>query len=322
MPTPNTQPVTVPQILLVEDSLTTAALVGNYLSGSYRILHAKDGAEAWEMLQRTPDIELVLTDIQMPHLTGHQLLVKIRKSDNARLRSLPVIVMTTADDNVDRNLAFLNGANDFITKPIDELELQARVNMHHKLARTIRDLEESRRRLAEQAMTDPLTQLRNRRAFFESGSKCLARARRHNGDMAVMLFDIDFFKKINDTYGHQSGDEALVAVAAILTSMSRAEDTVARMGGEEFAILLPDTNRLGTAVLAERMRIAIEKERFILGGKIVPITVSIGIASRDADPVDTVDQLLNIADKRLYLAKQSGRNRICVNDEGKSSFAS
>lgn len=322
MPTPNTQPLAIPQILLVEDSLTTAALVSNYLSGSYRILHAKDGAEAWEMLQRTPDIELVLTDIQMPHLTGHQLLVKIRKSDNTHLRSLPVIVMTTADDNVDRNLAFLNGANDFITKPIDELELQARVNMHHKLARTIRELEESRRRLAEQAMTDPLTQLRNRRAFFESGSKCLARARRHNGDMAVMLFDIDFFKKINDTYGHQSGDEALVAVTAILTSMSRAEDTVARMGGEEFAILLPDTNRLGTAVLAERMRIAIEKERFILGGKIVPITVSIGIASRDADPVDTVDQLLNIADKRLYLAKQSGRNRICVNDEGKSSFAS
>ncbi len=322
MPTPNTQPGATPQILLVEDSLTTAALVGNYLSGSYRILHAKDGAEAWEMLQRTPDLELVLTDIQMPHLTGHQLLVKIRKSDNARLRSLPVIVMTTADDNVDRNLAFLNGANDFITKPIDELELQARVNMHHKLARTIRELEESRRRLAEQAMTDPLTQLRNRRAFFENGSKCLARARRHNGDMAVMLFDIDFFKKINDTYGHQAGDEALVAVAAILTSMSRAEDTVARMGGEEFAILLPDTNRLGTAVLAERTRIAIEKERFILGGKIVPITVSIGIASRDADPVDTIDQLLNIADKRLYLAKQSGRNRICVNDEGKSSFAS
>ena len=322
MPTPNTQPLAIPQILLVEDSLTTAALVSNYLSGSYRILHAKDGAEAWEMLQRTPDIELVLTDIQMPHLTGHQLLVKIRKSDNAHLRSLPVIVMTTADDNVDRNLAFLNGANDFITKPIDELELQARVNMHHKLARTIRELEESRRRLAEQAMTDPLTQLRNRRAFFENGGKCLARARRHNGDMAVMLFDIDFFKKINDTYGHQAGDEALVAVAAILTSMSRAEDTVARMGGEEFAILLPDTNRLGTAVLAERMRIAIEKERFILGGKIVPITVSIGIASRDADPVDTVDQLLNIADKRLYLAKQSGRNRICVNDEGKSSFAS
>lgn len=311
-----------PQILLVEDSQTTAALVGNYLSGSYRILHAKDGAEAWELLARNAAIELVITDIQMPHMTGHQLLVKIRKSDEGRLRNLPVIVMTTADDNVDRNLAFLNGANDFITKPIDELELQARVNMHYKLARTIRELEESRRRLAEQAMTDPLTRLRNRRAFFDNGNKALARARRHNGDLAVMLLDIDFFKKINDTHGHQAGDEALVAVANILQSLARAEDAVARMGGEEFAMLLPDTNLLGTAVLAERVRVAIEKERFILGGKIVPITVSLGIAARSADPADTIDQLLNVADKRLYLAKQNGRNRICVNDEGKSSFAS
>lgn len=320
--TPGTQPGAPPQILLVEDSLTTAALVGNYLSGSYRILHAKDGAEAWELLQHSAAIELILTDIQMPHLTGHQLLVKIRKSDDARLRNLPVIVMTTADDNVDRNLAFLNGANDFITKPIDELELQARVNMHHKLARTIRELEESRHRLAEQAMTDPLTKLRNRRAFFENGAANLSRARRHNGDLSVMLLDIDFFKKINDTHGHQSGDEALVAVAAILNALARTEDTVARMGGEEFAMLLPDTNLLGTAVLAERVRVAIEKERFILGGKIVHITVSIGIAARSVDPVDSVDQLLGIADKRLYLAKQSGRNRICVNDEGKSSFVS
>ncbi len=322
MSTPGAQPGASPQVLLVEDSLTTAALVGNYLSGSYRILHAKDGAEAWELLQRNTAIELILTDIQMPHLTGHQLLVKIRKSDDTRLRNLPVIVMTTADDNVDRNLAFLNGANDFITKPIDELELQARVNMHHKLARTIRELEESQRRLAEQAMTDPLTKLRNRRAFFENGAKNLARARRHNGDLSVMLLDIDFFKKINDTHGHQSGDEALVAVAAILNALARTEDTVARMGGEEFAMLLPDTNLLGTAVLAERVRVAIEKERFILGGKIVQITVSIGLAARSVDPVDSVDQLLGIADKRLYLAKQSGRNRICVNDDGKSSFAS
>lgn len=311
-----------PQLLLVEDSLTTATLVGGYLSGSYRVLHANDGAEAWELLQRNAAIELVITDIQMPHLTGHQLLVKIRKSDEGRLRHLPVIVMTTADDNVDRNLAFLNGANDFITKPIDELELQARVNMHYKLARTIRELEASRRQLTELAMTDPLTRLRNRRAFFDNGNKALARARRYRGDLSVMLLDIDFFKKINDAYGHQSGDEALVAVAGILQSLARAEDTVARMGGEEFAMLLPDTNLLGTAVLAERVRAAIEKERFILGGKMVPITISIGVAARGADPADTVDQLLNIADKRLYLAKRHGRNRICVNDEGKSSFAS
>jgi two-component system cell cycle response regulator len=103
--------------------------------------------------------------------------------------------------------------------------------------------------------------------------------------------------------------------------MSRTEDTVARIGGEEFALLLPDTNRLGTAVLAERIRSAIEREQFITGDKIVPITVSIGIASFGVDPADSIDQLLGVADNRLYLAKNAGRNRICVNDEGKTTFA-
>ena len=102
---------------------------------------------------------------------------------------------------------------------------------------------------------------------------------------------------------------------------SRGVDTVARIGGEEFAILLPDTNRLGTAVLAERIRASIEREQFIVGDKIVPITVSIGIASFGVDPGEGIDQLLGVADNRLYMAKNNGRNRICVNDEGKTTFA-
>jgi len=231
-------------------------------------------------------------------------------------------VMTTTDDNVDRNLAFLNGANDFITKPIDEMELQARVNVHYKLARTIGELEASRRLLTEQATTDPLTRLKNRRAFFENGVQRLSMARRYNTDLSLIIADVDYFKRINDTYGHQAGDEVLVSVAHVLSNLTRAEDTVARIGGEEFAVLLPDTNRLGAAVLAERIRAAVEQEKFILGDKIVSVTLSVGMASYLAERVDSVDQLLNIADRRLYLAKKSGRNRICVNDEGKTSFAS
>jgi len=311
----------LPYILLVEDSQTTTALLSKYLRGLYRLLHAKDGEEAWRLLQHNSDIELVITDIHMPRVTGHQLLVMIRKNGDNRVKNLPVIVMTTTDDTADRNLAFLNGANDFITKPIDELELQARVNVHHKLTRTIRELEANRRMLAEQATTDPLTKLKNRRAFFENGTKQMAMVKRYNTDLSVILADIDHFKKINDTYGHQLGDEALIAVAHILSGMTRAEDTVARIGGEEFAILLPDTKRLGTAVLAERIRHAVEKERLIIGDKMLSLTVSIGIASYSQERLDSVDELLNIADRRLYMAKNNGRNRICVNDEGKSSFA-
>lgn len=311
----------LPQILLVEDSQTTATLLSRYLSDHYRLLHARDGEEAWDLLTGSRDIELVITDIEMPRLNGHQLLVRIRKSDDAQIKNLPVIVMTAAGDNVDRNMAFMNGANDFITKPVDEIELQARVGVHYKLARTIRELEESRRTLAEQATTDPLTRVKNRRAFFENGTKYLAMTRRYHTDLSVILLDLDHFKRINDAYGHQAGDQALVAVANVLTRMIRAEDTVARIGGEEFALLLPDTNRLGAAVLAERIRAAIQQERFVVGDKIVALTVSIGLASCSGDEVETVDQLLNIADRRLYLAKQNGRNRICVSDDGKSSFA-
>jgi diguanylate cyclase (GGDEF)-like protein len=311
----------LPLLLLVEDSQTTTALLSKYLGHAYRLLHAKDGALAWDMLEQNPDIAIVITDIHMPNMTGHQLLVKIRKSDDDRHKNLPVIVMTTAEDNVDRNLAFLNGANDFITKPIDEMELVARLNVHYRLARTIRELEASKKALAEQATTDSLTKLRNRRAFFENGTKAVAMARRYVSDLSVILLDIDHFKKINDTYGHAVGDEALMMVANILLEMSRTEDTVARIGGEEFALLLPDTNRLGTAVLAERIRSAIEREQFIADNKIVPITVSIGIASFGVDAAESIDQLLGVADNRLYLAKNAGRNRICVNDEGKATFA-
>ena len=312
----------LPSILLVEDSQTTRALLSKYLTGAYRLIHAKDGVEAWEMLEQRTDIDLVITDINMPRLTGHQLLVKIRKSDEPRFKNLPVIVMTTTDDNVDRNLAFLNGANDFLTKPVDEIELQARVNVHYKLARTIRELEASRRMLAEQATTDPMTHLKNRRAFFENGTKQLAMARRYGTDVSIIVADVDHFKKVNDTHGHQAGDEALIAVSRVLVGLTRTEDTVARIGGEEFAVLLPDTNRLGAAVLAERMRNAVERERFVYADKVVPLTISIGVASFAVELVDSVDQLLSIADQRLYLAKRNGRNRICVNNEGKSSYAS
>ena len=146
-------------------------------------------------------------------------------------------------------------------------------------------------------------------------------AQRYVSDLSVILLDIDHFKIINDSYGHQVGDDALVVVANILTELTRTVDTVARIGGEEFAILLPDTNLLGTAVLAERIRKSIEREQFVVTDKIVQITVSIGIASLSADPAQSVDQMLAVADNRLYLAKEKGRNRICVNDEGKTTFA-
>jgi diguanylate cyclase (GGDEF)-like protein len=311
---------TLPHVLVVEDSLTSVAVIARDLRQYYTLIHARDGEAAWERLLIDPRIELVITDVQMPRVTGQQLLKLIRLSPETRISSLPVIVMTSAEDSAEKHLAFLNGANDFLNKPVDSLELQARVNVHHRLARIIRELEESKKALAELAATDSLTKLKNRRLFYTQAAQNLISCRQDGKDMSLLLLDIDHFKKVNDTFGHSVGDKVLVKVAELLTQMVRSVDTVARFGGEEFAALLPETNRLGAAVLGERIRAAIEHEQIVVDGRDIPVTVSIGIATLAAEDVESIDQLLNIADRRLYLAKNSGRNRICVSDDGKSHF--
>ncbi len=304
-----------PCILVVEDTRSVRDALLHPLSESYAPLTAKDGAEAWELLLARPEIELVVTDIVMPRLSGHDLLVQIRGSDDPQIRSLPVIVVAGAVDRDERGLAFRNGANDFITKPIDPAELLARVRVHHKLARTIHELELSRRALAELAITDPLTHLKNRRAFFQEGKDRLALSRRANSPLSLMLLDLDDFKGVNDTHGHQAGDRVLLAVAGLLARMSRAVDTVARVGGEEFAIILPGTSRDGAAVLAERIRTAVAESSFVVGGERIALTLSIGVAASDSDPADEIDTLLHVADRRLYLAKRAGRNRVQLSDQ-------
>ena len=320
-PNPESADTPLPLILVVEDSLTSVAVIARDLREYYTLLHARDGEAAWEALQADPRIELVITDVQMPRLSGQQLLKLIRQSPEARIRNLPVIVMTTAEVMTEKHLAFSNGANDFLNKPVDSLELQARVHVHHRLARTIHELEASKTALAELATTDPLTKLKNRRLFYSQAEQNLVACRRYNKDMSLLLLDIDHFKKVNDSFGHHAGDEVLVRVAKLLAHMVRGVDTVARFGGEEFAVLMPETNRLGAAVLGERIRAAIEREKINVDGRHIPVTVSIGVSTLAAEDVDSIDQMLNIADQRLYLAKNSGRNRICVSDDGKSHFA-
>jgi two-component system cell cycle response regulator len=307
-------------ILLVEDSATTAAMISKYLSRDYVLVQTRDGMGAWEVLTSNVDIGLVITDLNMPNMSGHQLLVEIRRSNDPRINSLPVIVMTATEDKTESHLSFLNGANDFVTKPIDEMELLARVNVHYRLANTIRKLEASQKLLAIQATTDPLTGLRNRRSFFEKADELVGFYQRYKTDLSLLMIDIDNFKRINDTLGHEGGDVVLTRFAEILSSMAREVDFVARIGGEEFAVLMPDTRRLGAAVLAERTRAAIENSPISYNQTSHKITASIGVATLSAEGVASISELINIADNRLYLAKNKGRNRICVDDDGNSDF--
>ncbi len=310
-PTPDS-----PSVLLVEDSRTTQALLVKHLAPHYPILKAHDGEEAWALLQGEANIGLVITDVNMPRMNGQELLAKIRKSEDQRMRSLPVIVMTAAEDTAERNLAFLNGASDYINKPVDALELRARVNAHYALAHT-----GSGQLLSAQAASDPLTGLKNRQAFFDRCCEALPAAARLRSDVSVLLVDVDHFKRINDEHGHSAGDAVLISLARLLESVLRDNDMVARLGGEEFAVLMPNTNRLTAAVIAERIRKAAQEKRFQIAGQPLSLTVSIGVASYNAEAVETIEELLQIADKRVYLAKNLGRNRICVTDDGRATFS-
>ncbi|MCI0505867.1 MAG: diguanylate cyclase [Gammaproteobacteria bacterium] len=303
-----------PKLLIVDDSATIRATLSRAVGDEFDSHEATNGEEALQLLENDQGIDLVVTDLSMPKLDGYGLIKYMRAHESSRLVNMPVIVVTGANDTEAREQAFIAGANDFIGKTSDHVEFLARVRAHVKLAQTIQELEQSRRYLKEQADTDPLTKLANRRSFFASASTSLAQMRRQSEDFSVIILDIDHFKRINDTYGHQAGDVVLQQLAMVLSTAIREGDSLARIGGEEFVVASPYTNRLAAIVLSERLRRAVENSEFMFEGNRIPVTISLGISSMSKGN-DDVDKLLAIADSRLYLAKQKGRNRICASDK-------
>jgi len=303
-----------PKLLIVDDSATIRATLSRAVGDEFDSHEATNGEEALQLLESDQEIDLVVTDLAMPKLDGYGLIKRMRDHISSRLINMPVIVVTGANDTEAREKAFIAGANDFIAKTSDHVEFLARVRAHVKLAQTIQELEQSRRYLKEQADTDPLTKLANRRSFFASASTSLAQMQRQNEHFSIIILDIDHFKRINDTYGHQAGDVVLQQLAMVLSLAIREGDSLARIGGEEFVVASPYTNRLAAIVLSERLRKAVEDSEFVFEGNRIPVTISLGIASKTSGD-DDVDKLLAIADSRLYLAKQKGRNRICASDK-------
>jgi diguanylate cyclase (GGDEF)-like protein len=182
------------------------------------------------------------------------------------------------------------------------------VTVRREAERSLRKMQKELERLAH---TDSLTGLYNRRIFMQRLEEEVERVRRHGSVLSVLLFDLDFFKKINDTFGHDTGDMVLAAVARVTTEVKRVSDVAARIGGEEFALLLPETDQQGAVQLAQRLRASIEKHLYLsASGSPVTVTASIGVATATTGARD-VDKLLSSADRQLYRAKHNGRNRVC-----------
>jgi two-component system, cell cycle response regulator len=257
-------------------------------------------------LYRTVTPDLVMLDVLMPHVDGYKLSQIFKREGPF----VPIILLTGLDDLESKRRGLAAGADEFLTKPVNELELQIRVSSMLRIKRLADELEAANSKLRALAAVDALTQVPNRRVLSERLAFEFARAARYVQPLSCLMVDVDYFKKVNDTYGHPAGDAVLVALAETIRKMVRNEDVFARYGGEEFALILRGIDGVGAASVGERLRERVEVMRVPSEHGELSITVSVGCSSF-ADLEDkTPEALVSSADKRLYAAKHAGRNRV------------
>jgi two-component system, cell cycle response regulator len=256
-------------------------------------------AEAWDM---------AILDRKLPDMDGLALCRELKAK--AEFRSRYIIMLTGEDEQADKVEGLELGADDYITKPFQYPELLARVRAGKRIVDLQKELMETNRRLELLSITDGLTKLHNHRYFQDELARTFEESQRYQRPLSLAMIDIDFFKKVNDTYGHAVGDEVLKAVARLYKEKVRSTDLVARYGGEEFAIMMPETELQDGVTFAEQIRELIEKTAIETQSGPLQITVSIGVASVPRSQVKSAKELIVAADRTLYRAKKGGRNQV------------
>ncbi|MDX1948274.1 MAG: diguanylate cyclase [Pirellulaceae bacterium] len=290
----------LPKVLLVDDDTAMLRLLAKWLeAGGFDVRRAADGYQAMAMIEADCPAILV-TDWEMPQFDGLDLCRWVRAQNLPNYVYTIFLTVRCGSQDIVRGLEA--GADDFVKKPIDRDELLARMRSGTRVM-------ELERRLCTAANTDTLTSLANRRTLFDQFSREWPRSVRHHVPLSCVMLDIDFFKKINDTYGHPVGDEVIRQVGAALTAGVRSSDTPARYGGEEFCVLMPETTEEQAVQWAERMRLRLGILRIATGEKELTISASFGVAQRLPDTA-SAEQLIDWADQALVVAKRSGRDRV------------
>lgn len=290
--------------MVVDDARTIRTHVGNLLRQyQFQVFEAEHGQQALDILRDNRDIKLIISDYTMAPVDGFELTKTIRETYQ---KEELAIIGLSGENSATLSARFIKvGANDFITKPFQPEEFFCRITQ------TV-DLIEKTQALVDAATRDFLTGLYNRRFFFENGEGKLNRARREGTNIALAILDIDHFKSVNDTYGHDVGDVVLKGVSKLLVECVREDDLVARMGGEEFCILLNDITKDELTELFEVMRRTIEEKVYPCLQDRKNVTSSFGVVF--AQPDEDLDDLVKRADELLYLSKQGGRNKVTVED--------
>lgn len=306
------------RVLVVDDLPDNVEILRARLeSRGYAVDSAENGEEALRKVKEAPP-QLILCDVMMPGIDGYEVARRIK--DGAKTGTLPFIpiILVTALGETEHIVQGLNtGADDYIAKPYHFQELEARVRamlrikrLQDELDQKNRELEVANKRLRKLSITDGLTELYNHRHVHELLRDEFERSRRTEEPLAVTMIDLDRFKAVNDTYGHPTGDVILYETARILRDTAREIDSVGRYGGEEFIVILPNTDEDEAARFAERVRTAVEAHVYRDEENEIRMTCSSGAASFPSDGVEKPEQLLKKADDALYVAKETGRNRV------------
>ncbi len=294
--------------LVADDDAASRLLLQKVLTRwGYDVVTAAGGEEAWKVLAGENSPDLAVLDWRMPELDGVEICRRIRSLD---LSSPPyLILLTSSGDKHDVATGLEAGANDYVQKPFDHDELRARLLVGRRFAELNQKLIETQRELRTQALTDPLTHIMNRRAIFARLVEEMVRSPRQGLPLSIGVLDIDHFKLVNDQYGHSGGDFILQVVVERALKALRAYDSLGRIGGEEFLIVMPGVGPRDAEIVLERLRKTVRDSPVDLQGLEITVTVSIGGAVSGGE---SMDDLLNLADEALYRAKGGGRDQVVM----------
>ncbi|OQY18904.1 MAG: hypothetical protein B6I36_05765 [Desulfobacteraceae bacterium 4572_35.1] len=303
-----------PSVLVIDNSSTIRHKIIDTLKETSPFMayfETSSGLEALEIIQDN-SIDVIVSGLHLYELSGTELLRRLQL--NEELCDIPVVILTS-DNNTRTKINLLEqGASDYIVLPIDNGELVARIKVQLKMKTMQDNLKRSNRLLLTLSSTDPLTHLYNRRMLMQTLEREFDRHSRSGQTLALLMLDIDHFKAVNDNYGHLNGDVVLVNLSKILKEYLRPYDIPTRFGGEEFALVLPNTDINSALDVAERLRTAVQDITFSGELRELKISCSIGISCFPSVQVNDTDQLLRCADQALYIAKNSGRNQVICFD--------
>ncbi len=299
------------RILIAEDDRVARHILQTMLGKwGYEVVSCSDGTEAWKVLQAEDSPQLAILDWMMPEMDGVQVCRELRQKKKKAYTY--VLLLTARSQKEDVIEGIEAGADDYLTKPFDSQELQARLRAGRRVLDLQAELLKAHEALLFQATHDLLTGLWNREQILDMLRRELSRAKRQQGSVSVMMVDIDHFKQVNDSHGHMVGDRVLQEVSRRMHNVIRPYDGIGRYGGEEFLVVLPGCNLSSSSAVAERLRVAVSREPIKSDGQTLCVTCSLGVASNELKEGAAADWYIRAADAALYRAKSAGRNRIVL----------